>query len=84
MLQERVLPWGEQKLAEGRVEGRVEGLRERVLRKARTRFGDGVAQVLSVRFAHEQSVDRLEQVLDLIYSCASGDTLLDQLQQREV
>ncbi len=96
MLQERVLPWGEQKLAEGRSEGRAEGRsegraegrsegqRELVLRTARTRFGDCVAEVLSARLAHELSVDRLEQVLDLIYSSASGDTLLDQLQQREV
>ena len=76
MLQERVLSWGEQKMAEGQ--------RELVVRTARTRFGDGVAQELSARLAHELSVDRLEEVLDLIYSCASGDALLDQLQQREV
>ncbi len=80
MLQERVLPWGEQKLAEGRSEGQ----RELVLRMARARFGDGVAQLLSARLAHELSVDRLAQVSELIYSCASGDTLLDQLQQQEV
>ena len=84
MLQERVLPWGEQKLAEGRAEGRAEGQRELVLRTARTRFGDSVAQVLSARLSRELSVDRLEQVLELIYSCASADTLLDQLQRQEV
>ena len=87
MLHERVLPWGEQKLAEGRSEGRAEGRsegqRELVLRMARARFGDGVAQLLSARLAHELSVDRLAQVSELIYSCGSGDTLLDQLQQQE-
>ena len=83
MLQEQVMPWGEQRRAQGRAEGRAEGQRELVVKMARSRFGDSVAQSLSDRLAREQSVENLERISALIYSCATGDTLLDQLQQQE-
>ena len=75
MLQANVLPWGEQK--------RAEGQKELVVKMARSRFGDAVAQSLSARLAHEQSAEYFAHILGLIYSCSSGDTLLDQLQQQE-
>ena len=76
--------WRRRKLAEGYAEARAEGQREFVVRVARARFSSGVAQVLSARLACEESVERFVQVLELIYFCASGDTLLDQLQLQEV
>ena len=90
MLQANVLPWGEQKRAEGRAEGLAEGLAEKqkeleelVVELARSRFGDTVAQELSARLASEQSAEYLMRISGMIYSCSSGDTLLDQLRQQE-
>ena len=75
MLQAAVLSWGEQK--------RAEGQRELVVKMARLRFGDAVAQSLSARLAREQSAEYFVHIGELIYSCSSGDTLLDELQQQE-
>ena len=86
MLQANVLPWGEQKRAEGHAEGRAEQrkeLEELIVKMARSRFGDAVAQKLSARLASEQSTEYLMHISGLIYSCSSGDTLLDQLRQQE-
>ena len=86
MLQANVLPWGEQKLAEGVAKGRAEvqkELEELVVKMARSRFGDEVAQKLSARLASEQSTEYLMHVSEMIYSCSSADTLLDQLRQQE-
>ena len=86
MLQANVLPWGEQKRAEGHAEGRAEQrkeLEELLVKMARSRFGDAVAQKLSGRLASEQSTEYLMHISGLIYSCSSGDTLLDQLRQQE-
>ena len=86
MLQANVLPWGEQKRAEGYAEGRAEvrkELGELVVKMARSRFGDAVAQKLSARLASEQSTEYLAHISGLIYSCSSGDTLLDQLRRQE-
>ena len=86
MLQANVLPWGEQKRAEGRAEGRAEvqkELEELVVTMARSRFGDVVAQELSARLASEQPAEYLMRITGMIYSCTSGDTFLDQLRQQE-
>ena len=90
MLQANVLPWGEQKRAEGYAEGYAEGLaevqkelEELVVKMARSRFGDAVAQSLSARLASKQSTEYLMRISGMIYSCTSGDTFLDQLQQQE-
>ena len=69
------MPLGEQQLAGGQ--------RELVLKMARSRFGDQGAQSLPARVARESSFEHLAQILELLYSRASGDTLLDQLQQQE-
>lgn len=84
MLQSHVLPWGEQKRAEGRAEGRTEGQKELVVKMARSRFGDSVAQMLSARLANEASFEHFERISELIYACATGDAFLAQLQQRRV
>ena len=57
----------------------AERQRELVVKMARSRFGNAVAQSLSARLAREQSAEYFAHIGELIYSCSSGDTLLDQL-----
>ena len=54
---------------------------ELVVKMARSRFGDRVAQMLSTRLADEASFENLERISKLIYAYATGEAFLAQLQQ---
>jgi len=79
MLEDETLTWADRMRAEGRDEGRREGLageRKLLLRLARIRFGEALAGSLAAPLEQIADTDRLENVGEWLLNCDSGDALL--------
>ena len=64
---------------EGRIEGRCEGERKLILRLARIRFGEKLADSLTARLEGIADADRLEEIGEWLLVCDSGEALLARL-----
>lgn len=68
-------------LREGRQEGRVEGLRDAILRAWQRRFGS-IPQEVSAHLAQISSPEKLEAVMDVVFTANSASEAVSALQQR--
>jgi len=85
MMETEGLTWADRIRAEGRrkwhAEGRREGERKLILRQARIRFGEQLADSLAVLLERIADVDRLEEIGEWLLDCDSGDSLLKRVRQ---
>ena len=80
MLAETVTRWRQEALAEGKRQGRsegvVEGERTLLRRQAARRFGVETGDALATLLANEEDAERLAQVGELMLDCTSPEELL--------
>ena len=85
MLRERVKEWNRQLLedgrAEGREEGRAEGQLELMRRMAARKFGGETAERLAERLEAVHDPERLAEIGEWLFECASGEELLERLER---
>ncbi len=81
MLETESETWADRMRAEGRREA-LEGERKLLLRMARIRFGEALADSLAVPLDGIADADRLEQIGEWLMVCDSGDALLARLGQQ--
>ena len=85
MLRERVKEWNRQLLedgrAEGREEGRAEGQLELMRRMAVRKFGNEAAERLVERLETVHDAERMAEIGEWLFECASGEELLERLER---
>ena len=77
MLRERVKEWNRQLLEEGRAEGQLELMRRMAARK----FGGETAERLAERLEAVHDPERLAEIGEWLFECASGEELLERLKR---
>ena len=77
MLRERVQEWMAEKWAEGHAEGQVELMRRMAARK----FGGETAERLVERLKPVHDPERLAEIGEWLFECASGEELLERLER---
>ena len=81
MLEDESMTRADRMRAEGHAEGHREGERKLILRQARIRFGEQLADSLTGLLEGIADADRLEEIGEWLLVCDSGDALLARLQQ---
>ena len=89
MLRERVQEWMAEKWAEGRaeglvegqMEGRAEGQLELMRRMVARKFGGETAQCLAERLETVHDPERMAEIGEWLFECASGEELLERLER---
>jgi len=77
MLRERVKEWNRQLLEEGRAEGQLELMRRMAARK----FGGETAERVAERLEAVHDPERLAEIGEWLFECASGEELLERLER---
>ena len=77
MLRERVKEWNRQLLEDGRAEGQLELMRRMAARK----FGDETAERLAKRLEAVHDAERMAEIGEWLFECASGEELLERLER---